>query len=101
MSDGGFFSKERITVGGDYNRWMIPPAALAVHLSIGQVYAFSVFNGPLSKVIGITESAPKDWSLSTLGWIFSISIVFLGLAAFLGGKWLEEVGPRTTMFTAA
>jgi len=101
MSDGGFFSKERITVGGDYNRWMIPPAALAVHLSIGQVYAFSVFNGPLSKVIGITESAPNDWSLSTLGWIFSISIVFLGLAAFLGGKWLEEVGPRTTMFTAA
>ncbi|CAN5619212.1 OFA family MFS transporter [soil metagenome] len=80
---------------------MIPPAALAVHLSIGQVYAFSVFNKPLSRIIGINESAPDDWSLSTLGWIFSISIVVLGLTAFLGGKWLEEVGPRTTMFTAA
>jgi MFS family permease len=80
---------------------MIPPAALAVHLSIGQVYAFSVFNGPLSRVIGITESAPEDWRLSTLGWIFSISILVLGITAFLGGKWLEEVGPRTTMFTAA
>jgi len=97
----GFFSKERITVGGDYNRWMIPPAALAVHLSIGQVYAFSVFNDPLSKVIGVTEQAPQDWSLATLGWIFSISILVLGLTAFLGGAWLERVGPRTTMFTAA
>ena len=101
ISNGGFFSKERITVGGDYNRWMIPPAALAVHLSIGQVYAFSVFNEPLSRIIGVTEPAQNDWSLSTLGWIFSISIVFLGLAAFIGGKWLEDVGPRTTMFTAA
>ncbi len=97
----GFFSKERITVGGDYNRWMIPPAALAVHLSIGQVYAFSVFNNPLSRIIGVTESAPGDWSLATLGWIFSISILMLGLTAFLGGAWLEKVGPRTTMFTAA
>ena len=80
---------------------MIPPAALAVHLSIGQVYAFSVFNEPLTRVIGINESAPEDWKLSTLGWIFSISILVLGITAFLGGKWLEDVGPRTTMFTAA
>ena len=80
---------------------MIPPAALAVHLSIGQVYAFSVFNGPLTRVIGINESAPNDWSLATLGWIFSLSILVLGITAFLGGRWLEDVGPRMTMFTAA
>jgi MFS family permease len=80
---------------------MVPPAALAVHLCIGQAYAFSVFNGPLSRVIGITSSAPEDWKLTTLGWIFSLAIVFLGLSAAFGGKWLEKVGPRLTMFVAA
>ena len=97
----GFFSKERITAGHHYNRWLIPPAALAVHLCIGQVYAFSVFNNPLTRVIGITESAPDDWKLTTIGWIYSLAIVFLGLSAAFGGKWLEKVGPRRTMFTAA
>jgi MFS family permease len=80
---------------------MVPPAALAVHLCIGQAYAFSVFNAPLTRVIGITQSAPDDWSLTTLGWIFSLAIVFLGLSAAFAGKWLEKVGPRRTMFTAA
>ncbi len=42
-----------------FSRWMVPPAALAVHLCIGQAYAFSVFNGPLTKVIGITQSAAR------------------------------------------
>jgi MFS family permease len=97
----GFFSKQRITASPGYNRWMVPPAALSVHLCIGQAYAFSVFNDPLSKVIGITESAPDDWKLTTLGWIFSLAIVFLGLSAAFGGKWLEKVGPRLTMLVAA
>ncbi|HEX2603917.1 MAG TPA: OFA family MFS transporter [Oxalicibacterium sp.] len=97
----GFFAKERSVAGPGFNRWMVPPAALAVHLCIGQAYAFSVFNGPLSKVIGISESAPDDWKLTTLGWIFSLAIFFLGLAAAFGGKWLEKVGPRMTMFVAA
>jgi MFS family permease len=97
----GFLSKERITAGPGYNRWLIPPAALAVHLSIGQAYAFSVFNEPLTRVIGINESAPQDWSLATLGWIFSLAMVFLGLSAAVFGEWVEEVGPRKTMFTAA
>jgi MFS family permease len=96
-----FFSKERITASRYYNRWLIPPAALAVHLSIGQAYAFSVFNEPLTRILGITESAPGDWKLTTLGWIFSLAIVFLGLSAAFAGKWLEKVGPRCTMFTAA
>lgn len=96
-----FFSRQRIVAQPDYNRWMVPPAALAVHLCIGQAYAFSVFNNPLTRVIGITESAADDWQLTTLGWIFSLAIVFLGLSASFGGKWLEKVGPRLTMFVAA
>ncbi|AQH04630.1 MFS transporter (plasmid) [Burkholderia sp. KK1] len=97
----GFFSKEATIARPGFSRWMVPPAALAVHLCIGQAYAFSVFNAPLTKVIGITKSAPDDWSLTTLGWIFSLAIVFLGLSAAFAGKWLEKVGPRRTMFTAA
>ena len=97
----GFFSKERITASPHYNRWLIPPAALAVHLCIGQAYAFSVFNEPLTRILGVTESLPEDWKLTTLGWIFSLAIVFLGLSAAFAGKWLEKVGPRRTMFTAA
>ena len=96
-----FFSKEATVAPPGFSRWMVPPAALAVHLCIGQAYAFSVFNAPLTKVIGITASAPDDWSLTTLGWIFSLAIVFLGLSAAFGGKWLERVGPRRTMLTAA
>ncbi|WP_244850523.1 OFA family MFS transporter [Caballeronia sp. SL2Y3] len=97
----GFFSKEATIARPGFSRWMVPPAALAVHLCIGQAYAFSVFNAPLTRAIGITQSAPDDWSLTTLGWIFSLAIVFLGLSAAFAGKWLEKVGPRRTMFTAA
>ena len=97
----GFFSKERITAPPGFNRWMIPPAALAVHLCIGQAYAFSVFNGPMTKLIGIQQPAPDDWGLPALGWIFSLAILFLGLSAAFAGKWLEEVGPRKAMFVAA
>lgn len=94
-------AREKSVAAPGFNRWMVPPAALAVHLCIGQAYAFSVFNGPLSKVIGIDSPAPEDWKLTTLGWIFSLAIFFLGLSAAFGGKWLEKVGPRLTMFVAA
>ena len=77
----GFFARDNSIAGPGFNRWMVPPAALAVHLCIGQAYAFSVFNGPLSKVIGIDSSVAEDWKLTTLGWIFSLAIVFLGLSA--------------------
>jgi len=80
-----FFSKEAIIAKPGFSRWLVPPAALCVHLCIGQVYAFSVFNKPLTRIIGITDSAPGDWRLTTLGWIFSLAIVFLGLAAAFGG----------------
>ncbi len=94
-------SKEAIIAGPGFNRWMVPPAALAVHLCIGQAYAFSVFNEPLTRIIGVTSSAPGDWQLTTLGWVFSLAIFFLGISAAFAGKWLEKVGPRRTMFTAA
>ena len=84
-----------------YSRWMVPPAALCVHLCIGQAYAFSVFNLPMTKLIGVTKSAPDDWKLTDLGWIFSIAIVFLGVSAAVFGRWVEEGGPRRAMFAAA
>jgi MFS family permease len=80
---------------------MVPPAALCVHLCIGQAYAFSVFNLPMTRLIGITQSAPDDWKLTDLGWIFSLAIFFLGVSAALFGRWVEEGGPRRAMFTAA
>jgi len=84
-----------------FSRWMVPPAALCVHLCIGQAYAFSVFNLPMTKLIGVTNSAPDDWKLTDLGWIFSIAIVFLGVSAAVFGRWVEEGGPRKAMFAAA
>lgn len=95
-----FLDRSRSVASPDHNRWLIPPAALAIHLAIGQVYAFSVFNLPLSRLIGVTESAPDDWRLTDIGWIFSIAIVCLGLSAALFGKWLEREGPRKAMFYA-
>jgi len=97
----GLFAKERLTAGPGFSRWLIPPAALAIHLSIGQAYAFSVFNLPLSKAVGITSSAPGDWKLTELGWVFTLAIVFLGLSAAVFGRWLEDVGPRASGFAAA
>jgi MFS family permease len=96
-----FLDREHIVAPLTYNRWLVPPAALCVHLCIGQAYAFSVFNLPMTKLIGITDSAPEDWKLTELGWIFSIAIVFLGLSAAVAGTWLDRVGPRKAMFTAA
>ncbi len=95
-----FLDRERTIARPGFSRWMVPPAALCIHLCIGQAYAFSVFNLPMSKLIGITASAPNDWKLTDLGWIFSIAIVFLGLSAALFGRWVEEGGPRRAMFTS-
>jgi MFS family permease len=96
-----FLHRDRSVAPVEFNRWRVPPAALAIHLCIGQAYAFSVFSLPLSKAIGLTASAPDDWKVSTIGWVFSTAIVFLGLSAALFGAWLERVGPRAAMFVAA
>ena len=96
-----FLDRDHSIAGDGYSRWLVPPAALAIHLSIGQAYAFSVFNIPLSQRIGVTHSAPEDWKLSTIGWVFSVAIVFLGLSAALFGSWLDRAGPRKAMFVSA
>lgn len=93
--------REHSVASPGFNRWLVPPAALSIHLAIGQAYAFSVFNLPLTKLIGISQSAPDDWKLTTVGWIFSLAIVFLGLSAAFLGAWLERVGPRKAMFLSA
>ncbi len=87
-----FLDRERTVAPRNYNRWLIPPAALAIHLCIGEVYAFSVFKTPLVDHFGT--------KLTPISIIFSIAIVMLGLSAAVLGTWVERVGPRKAMFTA-
>src|SRR5450830_1796539 len=104
-----FLSKERIIAKPGFNRWLVPPAALAIHLCIGMAYGFSVFWLPLSKALGIRESiacAPDagffaqmvsttcDWKISMLGWMYTMFFVLLGVSAAIWGGWLERAGPR-------
>ena len=97
----GFLYKDHIVARPGYNRWRVPPASIAIHLCIGSVYAWSVFNPPLTRQLGVVAPAAEDWSLGSVVWIFSVAIVFLGLAAAFAGKWLEEVGPRMVGVVAA
>jgi MFS family permease len=96
-----FLSRESTIAPPDFDRIEVPPAALAVHLSVGQAYALSTFNLPLQHLIGITRSAPGDWTLKEVGWIFSIAIAILGLSAAVFGRWVEHAGPRKAMFVSA
>ncbi len=111
-----FFQRDAIVVTEKYNRWLVPPCALAVHLCIGMAYGFSVFWLPLSKAVGITApvACPAgtniwqeafltncDWRISTLGWMFTLFFLLLGLSAAILGPWVERVGPRTTGLVAA
>jgi MFS family permease len=105
----GFLSKERIVAPEGFNRWLVPPAALAIHLCIGMAYGFSVFWLPLSKALGIKDAlkcgpdigffqelfiTTCDWKVSTLGWMYTLFFVLLGSSAALWGGWLERAGPR-------
>jgi len=105
----GFLDKERIIAGPSFNRWLVPPAALAIHLCIGMAYGFSVFWLPLSKALGIKDAikcGPEvgffaqlfttscDWQISTLGWMYTLFFVLLGSSAATWGGWLERAGPR-------
>ncbi len=101
MSLGSILDRSHSVARPGFNRWMVPPAALCIHLCIGQAYAFSVFNLPMTKLIGVAKSAPDDWKLTDLGWIFSIAIFFLGASAAVFGRWVEEGGPRRAMFASA
>ncbi len=93
-----FLDRDHSLAGPGYSRWLVPPAALAIHLAIGQVYSFSVFKNPL---LGLHGSDGSAWNLEQIGFIFSIAIAFLGISAALFGAWLERVGPRRAMFYAA
>ena len=105
----GWLDKERTIAGPGFNRWLVPPAALAIHLCIGMAYGFSVFWLPLSKALGIKEAikcgadvgfwaqlftTTCDWQIATLGWMYTLFFVFLGCSAAIWGGWLERVGPR-------
>ena len=90
----GLLSRERIIAPAGYNRWRVPLASVAIHLCIGSVYAWSIYNPSLTRLLGGVTSAADDWSLSEVVWVFTVAIVFLGLAAAFAGKWLEQVGPR-------
>ena len=85
--------RDRTIAGPGYSRWLIPPTALAVHLSIGQAYATSVYKTALVKHF--------DASLTAIGLVFSIAIVMLGLSAALAGTWVDRSGPRKAMFVSA
>ena len=88
-----FLAKDRIIAPPSYNRWLVPPAALAIHLSIGMAYGFSVFWLPLSRDSG--------WKVSTLGVMYSLFFIFLGSSAAIFGRWVEREGPRTAGVVAA
>ncbi|WP_299952764.1 OFA family MFS transporter [uncultured Modestobacter sp.] len=93
MAVPSFLARERIIAKPGFNRWLIPPAALAVHLCIGQAYATSVYKAALVSHF--------DSTLTAIGVIFSIAIVMLGLSAAVFGTWVDRNGPRAAMFTAA
>ena len=111
----GILDKERTIAAAGFNRWLVPPAALCIHLCIGMAYGFSVFWLPLSRAIGLT--APKacpditlaqelftttcDWKVASMGWMYTLFFVVLGVSAALWGGWLERAGPRKAGVVAA
>ena len=97
----GLLAKDRIVAPPGFNRWLVPPAALAIHLSIGMAYGFSVFWLPLGRAIGISSPAAGDWKVSTLGWMYTLFFVVLGSSAALFGAWVEREGPRKAGVVAA
>jgi MFS family permease len=95
-------ARERTIAGPGFNRWLVPPAAIAVQMCVGEIYSFSVFNLPLSRAIGITKSVNGDWAVPNIVLAtYSLGLVILGLSAAVFGKWVERVGPRKTMAASA
>jgi len=112
---GGVLDRSRTVAGPGFNRWLVPPAALAIHLCIGMAYGFSVFWLPLTRVLGVTNSvacAPNtsvlqalvtttcDWRVADLSIMYTLFFVFLGSSAAIWGGWLERAGPRKAAFVA-
>ncbi len=109
----GLLDKERTIAGPRFNRWLVPPAALAIHLSIGMAYGFSVFWLPMTKMLapsagcasptffGELFSTSCNWTVPMASFTFTLFIFTLGVAAFIWGGWLEHAGPRKSGFIAA
>ncbi|CAN5474069.1 OFA family MFS transporter [soil metagenome] len=108
---GSWLDKERTIAGPGFNRWLVPPAALAIHLCIGMAYGFSVFWLPLSKALSTAGTGAVacskdmsfftelfvsdcDWRVSSLVILYTLFFVFLGCSAAIWGGWLERAGPR-------
>ena len=100
MSLNGFLSRENIIAQPGFSRWLVPTAALSIHLCIGQIYAYSVFKLPLVSLL-TGEEATLNWTEPQIAWIFSIALCLLGASAGVFGKWVERVGPRKSMFYSA
>src|SRR5688572_4923798 len=104
----GVLDKRHIIAREGFNRWLVPPAALAIHLCIGMAYGFSVFWLPLSRALGGDRSiecpgmglgqalftTTCDWRIADLGWMYTLFFVLLGISAATWGGWLERAGPR-------
>ena len=115
LSEPGILDRERIIAKPGFNRWLVPPAALAIHLCIGMAYGFSVFWLPLSRALGAETPAgcadlnligalfttECNWRVADLGWIYTLFFVLLGCSAAIWGGWLERVGPRKAGFVSA
>ena len=114
MAGTGLLDRERIIARPGFNRWLVPPAALAIHLCIGMAYGFSVFWLPLSKALPATDPSCSsltlvgalfttacNWRVADLGWIYTLFFVLLGCSAAIWGGWLERVGPRKAGFVSA
>ncbi len=112
----GILDRERIVAKAGFNRWLVPPAALAIHLCIGMAYGFSVFWLPLAQSVGITKpvacpagmsfvsvlfTTTCDWKVADLGWMYTLFFVLLGSSAAIWGGWLERAGPRKAGVVAA
>ena len=95
-----FLTRDATVASPGFNRWLVPPAAIAVHMCIGQVYGFSVFKKPLARALGITVPISGDWSEADVGVAYSIALALLGLSAAFFGKWVERSGPRKTMLAS-
>jgi MFS family permease len=101
MATAGFLDIERTIAPPDFDRWRVPAATIAAHLALGQALAFGAFQEPLTRLLGGAASAPGDWTPKTLSWIVPVITIFLGLSAFVFGRWVEEAGPRRAMMAAA
>ena len=94
-------STDAIVAAPNFNRWKMPVVAVAIHVCIGSVYSWSIFNPALVRELGVAASAADDWSVNSVAWVFSVAIAFVGVAAVASSRWLPVVGPRVVGLAAA